>query len=190
MVCIFIPFLGCSYPICISLAASSILYIILQLYHQDGSGDGNVAARVEGPERAAIGKEETCSGSRVSLTPRTGSSSSLSVQVGLLAQPTADCDNIDPNARHRHTSLRLCPHIQRVASILTCLQVDVSSANQANSSSRPHMCIPRCGSCSLKPAVGGERGQGLCQVSTFYTTLVKMSQEGNGASELRRRPLP
>jgi hypothetical protein len=35
---------------------------------------------------------------------------------------------------------------------------------------------------------GGERGQGLCQVSTFYTTLVKMSQEGNGASELRRTP--
>jgi hypothetical protein len=34
------------------------------------------------------------------------------------------------------------------------------------------------------------RLQGLCQVSTFYTTLVKKSQEGNGASELRRTPLP
>ena len=34
------------------------------------------------------------------------------------------------------------------------------------------------------------RPQGLCQVSTFYTTLVKNSQEGNGAFELRRRPLP
>jgi hypothetical protein len=34
------------------------------------------------------------------------------------------------------------------------------------------------------------RPQGLCQVSTFYTTLVKKSQEGNGGFELRRRPLP
>ena len=40
-VCILIPFLRCSYPITISLAASSIssvLYIILQLYDQEGSG--------------------------------------------------------------------------------------------------------------------------------------------------------
>src|SRR5215213_3373516 len=44
--------------------------------------------------------------------------------------------------------------LQRVASILTYLQVDVTSANQTNPSSRPHMCIMRCGSCSLKPAVG------------------------------------
>jgi hypothetical protein len=35
---------------------------------------------------------------------------------------------------------------------------------------------------------GGERGQGLCYVSTFYTTLVKKSQQANGASELRRTP--
>jgi hypothetical protein len=28
------------------------------------------------------------------------------------------------------------------------------------------------------------RPQGLCQVSTFYTTLVRKSQEGNGAFEL------
>jgi hypothetical protein len=34
------------------------------------------------------------------------------------------------------------------------------------------------------------RPQGLCHVSTFYTTLVKKSQEGNGAFDLRRRPLP
>jgi hypothetical protein len=34
------------------------------------------------------------------------------------------------------------------------------------------------------------RPQGLCHVSTFYTTLVKKSQEGNGTFELRRRPLP
>ena len=34
------------------------------------------------------------------------------------------------------------------------------------------------------------RPQGLCYVSIFYTTLVKKSQEGNGASELRRTPLP
>ena len=39
-------------------------------------------------------------------------------------------------------------------------------------------------------SLGGERGQGLCQASTFYTTLVKKSQEANGASELRRTPLP
>ena len=32
--------------------------------------------------------------------------------------------------------------------------------------------------------------QGLCQVSTFYTTLVKKSQQAHGASELRRIPLP
>jgi hypothetical protein len=34
------------------------------------------------------------------------------------------------------------------------------------------------------------RPQGLCQVSTFYTILVKKSQQANGASELRRTPLP
>jgi hypothetical protein len=38
LVCTFTPFLGCSCPISISLAASSILYNILQLYHQEGSG--------------------------------------------------------------------------------------------------------------------------------------------------------
>jgi hypothetical protein len=32
--------------------------------------------------------------------------------------------------------------------------------------------------------------QGLCYVSTFYTTLVKKSQQPNGASELRRTLLP
>jgi hypothetical protein len=39
-------------------------------------------------------------------------------------------------------------------------------------------------------APGRERGHGICYVSTFYTTLVKKSQEGKGASELRRTPLP
>jgi len=34
------------------------------------------------------------------------------------------------------------------------------------------------------------RPQGLCQASIFYTTLVKKSQQSNGASELRRTPLP
>jgi hypothetical protein len=34
---------------------------------------------------------------------------------------------------------------QRVASILTCPQVDVTSANQTNPSSRPHVCIMRVG---------------------------------------------
>src|SRR5215218_2722587 len=34
------------------------------------------------------------------------------------------------------------------------------------------------------------RPQGLCHVSTFHTTSVKKSQQENGASELRRTPLP
>jgi hypothetical protein len=45
--------------------------------------------------------------------------------------------------------------VQQVASILTRLQVDVTSANQTNASSRLHICIMRCGSRSLKPAVKG-----------------------------------
>jgi hypothetical protein len=32
------------------------------------------------------------------------------------------------------------------------------------------------------------RHQGLWYVSTFHTTLVKKSQQANGASELRRTP--
>src|SRR5829696_7199887 len=47
--------------------------------------------------------------------------------------------------------------LQRVAPILTCLQVDVTSANQTSLSSGPHMCIMQCGSCSLKPAVGSAK---------------------------------
>jgi|SRR5215211_5258273 len=43
--------------------------------------------------------------------------------------------------------------LQRVASILACAQVDVTSATQTNPSSRPQMCIMRDGSCTLKPAV-------------------------------------
>jgi len=34
------------------------------------------------------------------------------------------------------------------------------------------------------------RAQGLCQGSSFYTTLVKNLEEANSASELRRTPLP
>jgi hypothetical protein len=52
---------------------SSILYNVLQLYHQEGSEGGNVAARVEGRDQAAT-KQETWSGCRVSLTTRTRSS--------------------------------------------------------------------------------------------------------------------
>jgi hypothetical protein len=33
-------------------------------------------------------------------------------------------------------------------------------------------------------ALGGERDQGLCYVSTFYTTLVRKSQEANGHSNI------
>src|SRR4051794_13077561 len=46
--------------------------------------------------------------------------------------------------------------LQRVASILTRPQVGVTSANQTNPSSRPHMCIMQCGSWPLKPAVREE----------------------------------
>src|SRR5215212_3305102 len=42
---------------------------------------------------------------------------------------------------------------QRVASILTCPQVDATSADQASPSSRSRMCTMRYGSRSLKPAV-------------------------------------
>ena len=56
---------------------SSILYNILQSYHQEGSGGGNVAAGVEARDQAAI-SQETWSSCRVSLTRRTKSSPSLS----------------------------------------------------------------------------------------------------------------
>jgi len=39
-------------------------------------------------------------------------------------------------------------------------------------------------------SLDGERGQGLCNASTFHTTLVKKSQEGNGAFELLRTLRP
>jgi hypothetical protein len=39
-------------------------------------------------------------------------------------------------------------------------------------------------------SLGGERGQGLCYVSTFYATLVWKSQEANGAFELLRKLRP
>ena len=47
---------------------------------------------------------------------------------------------------------------QRVASMLACLQVEVTSANQSRPSSRPQMCIMRDRSCSLKPAVSCAKG--------------------------------
>ncbi len=48
--------------------------------------------------------------------------------------------------------------LQRVASILVRPQVDVTSAPRTNPSSRPHMCIMREGSCSVKRAVIPDRG--------------------------------
>jgi len=101
---------------------SSILYNILQLYHQEGLGGGNVAAWVEGRGQAAIEKG-TCSGCSVSLTTRTRSTPSL----------------------NRSASSR---------------------------------------------SLGGERDQGLCQVSAFYTILVWKSQEANGAFEHLRTLRP
>ena len=61
----------------------------------------------------------------------------------------------------------------------------------ATASRLPRAPDPRP-ACPGRPprAAGGERDQGLCHVRTFYTTLVKKSQEANGASELRRTPLP
>jgi hypothetical protein len=58
---------------CQAATLSRILYNILQLYHQEGSGGGNVAARVEGRDQAAT-KQETWSGCRLWLTTRTRSS--------------------------------------------------------------------------------------------------------------------
>jgi hypothetical protein len=46
---------------------------------------------------------------------------------------------------------------QRVASILTCPQVDATSSNQPSPSPRSHTCIMRCGSPSVKPAVTSRR---------------------------------
>ena len=45
-------------------------------------------------------------------------------------------------------------YLQRVASILTYPQVDVTPASQGSLSSRSHARIMQCGSRSLKPAVG------------------------------------
>jgi hypothetical protein len=49
---------------------------------------------------------------------------------------------------------------------------------------------PACAGRSPHAALAKNAAQGLCQVSTFYTTLVKKSQQANGASELRRTLLP
>jgi hypothetical protein len=114
--------LGCGCLINARLSPSLAFCIIYYNYTtRRARVGGNVGARVEGRDRGAIGKEETCSGCKVSLTTRTGSSPTL------------------------------------------CRSVSSRSP-------------------------GGERGHGLCHVSTFYTTLVKKSQEANGASELPRTP--
>jgi hypothetical protein len=42
----------------------------------------------------------------------------------------------------------------------------------------------------LAQPLRGTRPQSLCQASTFYTTLVKKSQQANGVSELPRTPFP
>jgi hypothetical protein len=48
---------------------------------------------------------------------------------------------------------------------------------------------PACAGRSPRAGVLAENAaQGLCHVSTFYTTLVENSQQANGASELRRTP--
>jgi hypothetical protein len=82
------------------------------------------------------------------------------------------------------------PLLQRVAPILTCLQVDVTSANQTNLSSGPHMCIMRCGSYSLKPAVGTrvnrDKEQGLR--FTLPQSLRPGSLSGSLSDSLGRPP--
>jgi hypothetical protein len=78
LVCTYTPFLRCGCLIKARLPPSLAFCIIYYNYTtRRVRGDGNVAARVEGRDRGAIGKEETCSGRRVWLTTRTGSSSSL-----------------------------------------------------------------------------------------------------------------
>jgi hypothetical protein len=64
-------------------------------------------------------------------------------------------------ARRRHRSRpceRSCRRpgtLQRVASMLTCPLFDAPWADQIGPTSSPRMCIMRCGSCPLKPAVLG-----------------------------------
>jgi hypothetical protein len=47
-------------------------------------------------------------------------------------------------------------HLQQVALILTSPQVYATTSEQTYPSARPHICIMRCGSCSLKLAVRGQ----------------------------------
>src|SRR5919107_844873 len=68
---------------------------------------------------------------------------------------------------------------QRVASILVCLQVDVTSANQTRPSSRPQMCIMRDRSCSLKPAV---------RSSYPRSCIGELCSEGAGTRAKRSEP--
>ena len=49
--------------------------------------------------------------------------------------------------------------LQRVAAKLTCPRVDATSAYQTGLPWRPQICIMRCGSCPLKPAVEGRRSR-------------------------------
>jgi hypothetical protein len=51
------------------------------------------------------------------------------------------------------------PRLQRVAAKLTCPRVDATSAYQTGLPWRPQICIMRCGSCPLKPAVEGRRSR-------------------------------
>ena len=65
----------------------------------------------------------------------------------------------------------------------TCPDCSVSLTTRTRSS-------PSLSGSASPRSLGGGRGQGLCYVSTFYTTLVWRSQEANGAFELLRKLCP
>ena len=89
---------------------------------------------------------------------------------------------------HKCDNARRCSRLVRP---LGDRKKDMLQLHPAAESRTPRAPDPRpaCAGRSHR-SPGGERGQGLCSVSTFYTTLVKNSQQPNGASELRRTPQP
>ena len=65
----------------------------------------------------------------------------------------------------------------------TCSACRVSLTTRTRSSPNQSRSTP-------SRSLGGERDQGLCYVSTFYTTLVRKSREANGAFEHLRKLRP
>ena len=90
------------------------------------------------------------------------------------------------HGEHKRDKARRCSRLVR----------PLGDRKKRNASGRSISLTTRSGSSSslcrsiTSRSPGGDRGQGLCYVSTFYTILVKKSQQANEASELRRTPLP